>query len=232
MYGFFFDPTFILVIAGLVISMIASAHVNSTFRRYDEVRSASGITGAQAAQAILDGAGITDVRIQQVAGNLTDNYNSGDLTLSLSESTYNSTSVAAIGVAAHEVGHAIQHHTSYLPLKIRTGIFPLVNIGSNLSFPIILIGVLLSWNQTLINIGIWAFALVLIFQLVTLPVEFNASARALNILRNDGLLTSDEVPMVKSVLTAAALTYVAAVLSTFLQLLRLVLLFGGGNDRD
>lgn len=232
MYGFFFDPTFILVIAGLVISMIASAHVNSTFRRYDEVRSASGITGAQAAQAILDGAGITDVRIQQVAGNLTDNYNSGNLTLSLSESTYNSTSVAAIGVAAHEVGHAIQHHTSYLPLKIRTEIFPLVNIGSNLSFPIILIGVLLSWNQTLINIGIWAFALVLIFQLVTLPVEFNASARALNILRNDGLLTSDEVPMVKSVLTAAALTYVAAVLSTFLQLLRLVLLFGGGNDRD
>lgn len=232
MYGFFFDPTFILVIAGLVISMIASAHVNSTFRRYDEVRSASGITGAQAAQAILDGAGITDVRIQQVAGNLTDNYNSGNLTLSLSESTYNSTSVAAIGVAAHEVGHAIQHHTGYLPLKIRTGIFPLVNIGSNLSFPTILIGVLLSWNQTLINIGIWAFALVLIFQLVTLPVEFNASARALNILRNDGLLTSDEVPMVKSVLTAAALTYVAAVLSTFLQLLRLVLLFGGGNDRD
>lgn len=232
MYGFFFDPTFILVIAGLVISMIASAHVNSTFRHYDEVRSTSGITGAQAAQAILDGAGITDVRIQQVAGNLTDNYNSCDLTLSLSESTYNSTSVAAIGVAAHEVGHAIQHHTGYLPLKIRTGIFPLVNIGSNLSFPIILIGVLLSWNQTLINIGIWAFALVLIFQLVTLPVEFNASARALNILRNDGLLTSDEVPMVKSVLTAAALTYVAAVLSTFLQLLRLVLLFGGGNDRD
>ncbi|KRM78719.1 hypothetical protein FC84_GL000346 [Lapidilactobacillus dextrinicus DSM 20335] len=232
MYGFFFDPTFILVIAGLVISMIASAHVNSTFRRYDEVRSTSGITGAQAAQAILDGAGITDVSIQQVAGNLTDNYNSGNLTLSLSESTYNSTSVAAIGVAAHEVGHAIQHHTGYLPLKIRTGIFPLVNIGSNLSFPIILIGVLLSWNQTLINIGIWAFALVLIFQLVTLPVEFNASARALNILRNDGLLTSDEVPMVKSVLTAAALTYVAAVLSTFLQLLRLVLLFGGGNDRD
>lgn len=232
MYGFFFDPTFILVIAGLVISMIASAHVNSTFRRYDEVRSASGITGAQAAQAILDGAGITDVRIQQVAGNLTDNYNSGNLTLSLSESTYTSTSVAAIGVAAHEVGHAIQHHTGYLPLKIRTGIFPLVNIGSNLSFPIILIGVLLSWNQTLINIGIWAFALVLIFQLVTLPVEFNASARALNILRNDGLLTSEEVPMVKSVLTAAALTYVAAVLSTFLQLLRLVLLFGGGNDRD
>ncbi|WP_125608381.1 zinc metallopeptidase [Lapidilactobacillus bayanensis] len=232
MYGLFFDPTFILVIAGLVISMIASAHVNSTFRRYDEVQSNSGITGAQAAQAILDNAGITDVRIQKVAGNLTDNYNSSNLTLSLSEATYNSTSVAAIGVAAHEVGHALQHHTGYVPLKIRTGIFPLVNIGSNLSFPMILIGVLLSWNQTLINIGIWAFALVLIFQLVTLPVEFNASARALNILKSDNLLTVDEVPMVRLVLTAAALTYVAAVLSTFLQLLRLVLLFGGGRSRD
>lgn len=232
MYGMFFDPTFILIITGLVISMIASAHVNSTFKHYDEVQSERDITGAQAAQAILDDAGITDVTIQQVAGNLTDNYNSSNRVLSLSQSTYNSTSVAAIGVAAHEVGHAIQHHTGYLPLKIRSAIYPLVNIGSNLSFPIILAGVLLSWNQTLINVGIWAFALVLLFQLVTLPVEFNASGRALQILSGDGLLTANEVPMVRKVLTAAALTYVAAVLSTFLQLLRLVLLFGGGRDRD
>ncbi|WP_261806715.1 zinc metallopeptidase [Lapidilactobacillus luobeiensis] len=229
---FFFDPTYILVILGLVITGIAAARVNSTFRHFDQIHSSQNLTGAEAAAQILASEGITDVTIQQINGNLTDNYNSGNRTLSLSQSTYNSTSVAAIGVAAHEVGHALQHHQNYLPLKIRSGIFPLVNIGSTISLPLIIIGVLFSWNQTLINIGIWAFALVLIFQVVTLPVEFNASARALKILSTDGLLTSEEVPMVRQVLTAAALTYVAAVLSSLLQLLRLVLLFGGRNDRD
>ncbi|MFD1465260.1 zinc metallopeptidase [Lapidilactobacillus mulanensis] len=232
MFPFFFDPTYILVIAGLVISMIASARVNATFKKYDAVQSDNHLTGAAAAQAILEESGIDDVEIRKISGNLTDNYDSSNRVLSLSEATYDSTSVAAIGVAAHEVGHALQHHSGYVPLKIRSGIFPLVHFGSNLAFPIIIAGVLLSWNQTLINVGIWAFALVLIFQLVTLPVEFNASGRALRILSQDGLLTEQEVPLVKKVLGAAAMTYVAAVLSSFLQLLRLVLLFGGGNDRD
>lgn len=229
---YYFDPTFILVIVGIIISGIASARVNSTFRRYDRVQSENHLSGAQAAAQILAAEGITDVTIREVRGNLTDNYNSGNKTLSLSESTYNSTSVAAIGVAAHEVGHALQHHQGYLPLRVRSGIFPLVNLGSTLSFPLILVGMLMSWNQTLINVGIWCFALVLVFQLVTLPVEFNASGRALNILSHDGLLTTDEVPMVRQVLSAAAMTYVAAVLSSLLQLLRLVLLFGGNRDRN
>lgn len=231
MLPFFFDPTYILVIIGVIISLAASAHVNNTFRRYDQIRSLNHVTGAEAAAQILEAEGIKDVTIREISGHLTDNYDSANKILSLSESTYRSASIAAVGVAAHEVGHALQHHRNYVPLKIRTGIFPLVNLGSKLSLPLILIGVLLSWNQTLINIGIWAFALVLLFQVVTLPVEFNASQRALDILSTDGLLTIDEVPQVKQVLTAAALTYVAAVLATVLQLLRLVLLFGG-NDRN
>lgn len=232
MFPFFFDPTYVLVIAGLIITMIASARVNSTFRQYDQIQSSNRLTGATAAQAILDESGIEDVQIRKISGNLTDNYDASQRVLSLSEATYDSTSVAAIGVAAHEVGHALQHHSGYVPLQIRSGIFPLVNIGSHLAFPLIIAGVLFSWNQALINVGIWAFALVLIFQLVTLPVEFNASGRALKILSQDGLLTDQEIPMVRKVLGAAAMTYVAAVLSSFLQLLRLVLLFGGGNDRD
>lgn len=231
MLPFFFDPTYVLVIVGVIISLAASAHVNNTFRRYDQIKSLNQVTGAQVAAQILAAEGIKDVTIREIPGHLTDNYDSANKVLSLSASTYRSASIAAVGVAAHEVGHALQHHHNYVPLKIRTGIFPLVNLGSKLSLPLILIGVLLSWNQTLINIGIWAFALVLLFQVVTLPVEFNASQRALDILSTDGLLTIDEVPQVKQVLTAAALTYVAAVLATVLQLLRLVLLFGG-NDRN
>ncbi|MCH4057864.1 zinc metallopeptidase [Lapidilactobacillus gannanensis] len=232
MMFFYFDPTFILVIIGIIITGIASAKVNGTFRKYDQIQSENHLSGAQAAAQILAAEGITDVTIREVSGHLTDNYNSGNKTLSLSEATYQSTSVAAIGVAAHEVGHALQHHQGYLPLRIRSGIFPLVNIGSTISFPLIIVGMLLSWNQTLINIGIWCFALVLIFQLVTLPVEFNASGRALRILSQDGLLTANEVPMVRQVLSAAAMTYVAAVLSSLLQLLRLVILFGGNRNRD
>ncbi|WP_416353423.1 zinc metallopeptidase [Agrilactobacillus fermenti] len=227
---FYFDWTFILVIFGLVLSGLASAYVNSTFRKYDQYGSQKGITATDAAQYILQEAGIHDVQIQQISGNLTDNYNSQNKMLSLSEATANSTSVAAIGVAAHEVGHAIQDHTGYAPLKLRAGLVPLANIGTSVSFPLILVGVLLSWNQTLINIGILAFSLALLFQLVTLPVEFNASIRAVRILSSGPLLNGDEVPMVKKVLTAAALTYVAAALSTFLQLLRLILLFG--NNRN
>lgn len=230
-YGFF-DSTFILVIAGLLISAAASAYVNSTFKKYDKVQSTHAVTGTKAAQFILQEEQITDVGVQQISGDLTDNYNSATKILSLSQATAQSTSVAAIGVAAHECGHAVQDHTGYSPLKIRAAIVPIANLGSSLSFPIILIGVLLSWNQTLINIGIFAFSLALLFQLVTLPVEFNASRRALKILSDGDLLTSEEVPMARHVLFAAALTYVAAALSTFLQLLRLIILFGGNNRRN
>lgn len=234
MMPFYFgiDPTYILVIIGIAISGAASAYVNSTFRKYDQVRSSKHVTGTQAAQYILQKEQINDVGVQQIAGDLTDNYNSGNKMLSLSEATAQSTSVAAIGVAAHECGHAVQDHTNYVPLRLRAAIVPVANIGSTISFPLILIGVLFSWNQTLINIGILAFSLALIFQLVTLPVEFNASRRALSILSEGGLLTEEEVLMARKVLFAAALTYVAAALSTFLQLLRLVILFGGNNRRD
>ena len=235
MYGSyynFFDPTFLLVIAGLVISGLASAYVNSTFRKYDEFRSSKGVTGTSAAEYILRSQGITDVGVQQISGNLTDNYNSGNKMLSLSEATAQSTSVAAIGVAAHECGHAVQDAKNYLPLRLRAAIVPVANIGSTLSFPLIMIGVFMSWNQTLINIGILAFSLALIFQLVTLPVEFDASRRALAILREGGLLQEDELAAARKVLVAADLTYVAAALATFLQLLRLVLLFGGNRNRD
>ncbi|WHK27323.1 zinc metallopeptidase [Enterococcus faecalis] len=234
MMPFYFgiDPTYILVIIGIAISGAASAYVNSTFRKYDQVRSSKHVTGTQAAQYILQKEQINDVGVQQIAGDLTDNYNSGNKMLSLSEATAQSTSVAAIGVAAHECGHAVQDHTNYVPLRLRAAIVPVANIGSTISFPLILIGVLFSWNQTLINIGILAFSLALIFQLVTLPVEFNASRRALSILSEGGLLTEEEVPMARKVLFAATLTYVAAALSTFLQLLRLVILFGGNNRRD
>ena len=229
LYGVF-HPTYLLVILGLIISMAASAYVNSTFKKYDKVRSKNNVTGTSAAQYILQSEHITDVGVQQIAGNLTDNYNSGNKMLSLSQATAQSTSVAAIGVAAHECGHAVQDATGYSPLKIRAAIAPVANIGSSMSFPIIILGVILSWNQTLINVGIFAFSLALIFQLVTLPVEFNASKRALKILAEGNLLTEEEVPMARKVLVAAALTYVAAALSTFLQLLRLIILFGG-NDR-
>ncbi|GAF40320.1 probable metal-dependent peptidase [Agrilactobacillus composti DSM 18527 = JCM 14202] len=228
----FFDPTFILVILGLALSGMASAYVNSTYRKYDEVRSQRGVTATEAARYILDDAGIHDVQIRQISGDLTDNYDAKNKLLSLSESTADSTSVAAIGVAAHEVGHAIQDHTNYLPLRLRAGLVPLTNIGTTISFPLIILGVIMSWNQTLIHIGIAAFAIALIFQLVTLPVEFNASMRAVSILANGDLLNSEEVPLVKKVLTAAALTYVAAALATFLQLLRLVLLFGNNRDNN
>ncbi|EPH93706.1 putative neutral zinc metallopeptidase [Enterococcus faecalis 13-SD-W-01] len=234
MYGFynFFDPTFILVIIGLVISGAASAYVNSTFHKYDKMRSKNNVTGVQAAQYILKSQNINDVGVQPISGNLTDNYNSGNKILSLSQSTAQSTSVAAIGVAAHECGHAVQDAVGYAPLRIRAALVPVANFGSMISFPLIMVGVLFSWNATLINIGIFAFSLALLFQLVTLPVEFNASRRALQILSDGGLLTEEEVPAARHVLFAAALTYVAAALATFLQLLRLILIFGGNNRRD
>lgn len=229
--GFFFDPTFILVIIGMVLSMAASGYVNSTFRKYDQVLSKKHVTGTQAAQYILQSQGIHNVGVQGIAGDLTDNYNSHNKMLSLSQATAQSTSVAAIGVAAHECGHAVQDAKNYFPLRLRASIVPLANIGSTLSIPLILIGVLLR-GQFLINLGLIAFSLAFIFQLVTLPVEFDASRRALKILAEGGLLDEEELPMARKVLTAAALTYVAAAVSTLLQLLRLFILFGNNNRDD
>lgn len=230
-YGFGWDPTFILIIIGFAITGWASFNVNSTFNKYDKVKSKNNVTAKEAAQYILDQAGITDVSIHEVSGHLTDNYNGQNKTLNLSESTANSTSVAAIGVAAHECGHAIQDATNYSPMRIRSAIVPVVNIGSTISMPLIFIGIILSFNRPLIYAGIWAFAAVVLFQLVTLPVEFNASNRAIAILSSSPLLEPDEIPAVKKTLHAAALTYVAAVLSSALQLLRLVMIFGNRDDR-
>ena len=226
MYYGFWDPTYILVIIGVIITMLASSKVNSTYRKYAKVHAASGLTGAQAAAQILKGAGLYDIRIQHIAGNLTDNYNPQTRILSLSDSTYNSSSVAAIGVAAHECGHAIQHANNYIPLKVRGAIVPAVNIGSVAAWPIIIVGVLLSYNHTLITLGILLFSLTVLFQLVTLPVEFDASARALTILDNTNMLYDQELAGAKKVLTAAALTYVASAAAAILSLLRLILLFG------
>lgn len=233
-YFWGFDPTYILVAIGAIICMIASAHVNSTFRRYSGMRSMSNMTGAAAAERILHAAGIYDVTIQHVSGNLTDNYNPGRKTLNLSDSVYHSTSVAAIGVAAHECGHAIQHQQGYVPLSLRAAIVPVANIGSTLAWPLILIGMFFTRNTGtfLINLGIICFSFAVLFQLVTLPVEFNASSRALRILGQQGILSDSELPYTRKVLKAAAYTYVASAAAAILQLLRLVLLFGGRNRDD
>ncbi len=223
-YGF--DPTYILVLLGLMLSLWASARVKSTYAKYSKESSLSGMTGAQAAHRILTMAGIYDVSIQHVAGNLTDHYDPRNKTLNLSDSVYGNFSVAAIGVAAHEAGHAIQHDRGYAPLKLRSAIAPVASIGANISWPLILIGVLFGGSETLIQIGIFMFSLAVAFQLVTLPVEYNASKRAMNMLEDTGILYADELPKTKKVLNAAALTYVAAAATSALQLLRLVLLFG------
>ena len=232
-YYYGIDPTYILVLIGAVICMIASARVKSTYNKYSRYRSASGMTGAEAAQRILNTAGIYDVTIQLVSGNLTDHYNPSNKTLNLSDSVYGSPSVAAVGVAAHECGHAIQHQKNYVPLTLRAAIVPVANLGSTLAWPLILIGLLFSRNTGVlfIDLGIICFSFAVIFQLVTLPVEFNASRRALRILGEQGILSESELPYTRKVLQAAALTYVASAASAILQLLRLILLFGG-RDRD
>lgn len=231
-YYYGFDWTYILVVIGAVICMAASARVKSTFQKYSGYRSSSGMTGAQAAQRILNHAGIYDVTIRHVSGNLTDHYNPKQKTLNLSDSVYSSTSVAAIGVAAHECGHAIQHKQQYAPLNIRSAIVPAANIGSQLAWPLILMGLFITSDTgvLLINLGIIAFSFAVIFQLVTLPVEYNASSRALSILGTCGILSESELPYTKKVLSAAALTYVASAASAILQLLRLILLTNRRRD--
>ena len=236
-YGYYyFDPTWILVLIGMVICMIASARVKTTFSKYSGVRSRTGMTGAEAARRLLDSQGIYGVQILPVSGNLTDHYDPRDKTLKLSQSVYGSTSVAAIGVAAHECGHAIQDEVGYGPLRLRTAFVPVANFGSSISMILIVAGLIFGARNgsysILVNIGILCFSLAVLFQLITLPVEFNASRRALVLLRENGILYEDETAQTRKVLSAAALTYVAGALSAILQLLRLIILFGGRRDRD
>lgn len=228
-YGFYYDRTYILLVIGALISLIASAKLKSTFAKYKTVRSACGLTGAQAALHILRAAGITDVQVRPVSGSLTDHYDPRNKTVNLSRDVYDKTSLAALGVAAHECGHAIQHAVQYKPLELRGAIVPLVNLGSTLSWPLFFLGLIMS-IEPLITAGILLFSLAVLFQLVTLPVEINASARALEMLENTGILGHEENRGARKVLTAAALTYVAALLSSILQLLRLILLSGRRND--
>ncbi len=230
-YGMYFDPTMILVLIGLALSLIASTMVKTTFNKYQRVRSASGLTGAQAAERILHSAGIYDVSIARVAGNLTDHYDPRSKVLRLSDSTYESTSVAAVGVAAHECGHAIQHQMSYGPLVFRSTLVPVANIGSSLAWPVFFIGLVAS-IPFLTTAGIILFGLAVLFQLVTLPVEINASRRAVKLLESTGVLGSTENTGVKKVLTAAAFTYVASLAASLLQLLRLIILAGGRRRND
>ncbi|MDY3917497.1 MAG: zinc metallopeptidase [Candidatus Limivivens sp.] len=229
--GYYFDWTYLLVLAGLILSLLAQGKVKSTFAKYSRVRSMSGLTGAQAAQRVLHSAGIYDVSIQRVSGNLTDHYDPRSKVLRLSDSTYGSDSVAAVGVAAHECGHAIQHQKGYGPLVLRSTLVPAANIGSQLSWPIFFAGLIFS-IRPLLTAGILLFGLAVLFQLVTLPVEINASRRAVTILGETGLVTEKESSGVKKVLTAAALTYVAALASSILQLLRLIILAGGRRRDD
>ncbi len=224
------DPTYILIVIGVVLSMAASAMVHSSFSKYNRVRSSSGLTGAETARRILAYAGITDVSVSHVSGNLTDHYNPKTKDVGLSDSVYGSNSVAAIAVAAHECGHVIQHANSYVPLSIRSALVPVANFGSGASWFIILAGIFFSMPP-LVTIGIVLFSAAVLFQVVTLPVEINASRRALAILEECGILGSTEKRGAKRVLRAAALTYVASAAAAILQLLRLLILFGR-NSRD
>lgn len=231
-YPMFYDPTYILVMIGVVICLLASAKMNSTFSKYSRVRSHSGVTGKEAAEALLHREGIYDVRVEYVAGNLTDHYDPRSKVLRLSDATYQQTSVAAIGVAAHECGHAIQHARGYAPLSIRSALVPVANFGSSIAWPLIIIGLIMNsqTSQLFLNLGVIAFSMAVLFQIVTLPVEFNASRRALKILGNTGMLYPDEVRETRKVLTAAALTYVAGAASAILQLLRLIMISNSRRD--
>ena len=236
-YYYGFDWTYlVLVLPCLLISLLASARVNSTFKKYAQQLSIRRITGAQAAQRVLQANGVSGVRVEHISGNLTDHFDPRTNVIRLSDNVYNSTSTAAIGVACHEAGHAVQYAQDYLPIKLRAAIIPVTNFGSRLAMPLILLGLLFStmgsFSTALVYIGIACFGLSLVFQLVTLPVEFNASRRALQAIESGQLLTEDELRGAKKTLSAAAMTYVAATAVSLAQLLRLVALFGGRRRRD
>ena len=231
---YYWDPTYILVVIGAVICMIASARVKGTFNKYSQLRSMSGMNGAQVAQRVLQAEGIYDVQVRHVSGSLTDHYDPRTKTVNLSDPVYNATSVAALGVAAHECGHAIQHAKSYAPLSIRSALVPIANFGSMLAWPVILIGLFFNTRSSglIIDIGILLFSAAVLFQLVTLPVEFDASRRALVMLRTQGILADDELRYTRRVLKSAALTYVASAAAAILQLLRIILITNGRRRDD
>ncbi|MBM7685503.1 zinc metallopeptidase [Defluviitalea raffinosedens] len=227
--GMYIEPSYIfLVVPAILLTMYAQSKVNTTFNKYLRVASISGYTGAEAARAILHSAGIYDVQVEMIPGQLTDHYDPRSKTLRLSSTVYNSHSIAAIGVAAHEVGHAIQHNKGYMFLTIRNTIVPVVNIGSQMAMPLIVLGLIFS--SFLVNLGILLFSGIVLFQLITLPVEFNASRRAISILENEGFLAANEIGPAKKVLSAAALTYVASAAVAIANLLHLITVFGGRRD--
>ena len=232
-FGFYgFDIYYlVLVVPCVILAFWAQGKVKSTFSRYERVLSRRGLTGAQAAEAVLRQNGVTGVRVEWVAGKLTDHFDPRTNTIRLSNAVYSSTSVASIGVAAHEAGHAVQYAVGYIPIRLRAAIIPATQLGSMAAFPLILLGLFMN-SGWLIDVGILAFALSTVFQLVTLPVEINASRRALAAIEQGGLLAPDEYPMAKKTLTAAAMTYVAALAVSLAQLLRLLLIFGGRNRND
>ncbi|NLY56430.1 MAG: zinc metallopeptidase [Firmicutes bacterium] len=225
---FFWDPTFVILIPGLLLAFWAQAKVQSTFRQYLHVRSRKGYTGAQVAQALLRANGVTDVTVERTRGMLTDHYDPRTKVIRLSDQVYDGTSLASIGVAAHETGHALQHHQEYFPLQIRNSLVPVANFGSNLAFPLFFIGFFFQsqFGLTLMNLGILLFSAALLFQLVTLPVELNASNRAIAMLTGQGIISMEEESGARKVLSAAAWTYVAAVAMAALQLIRLLVLRG------
>lgn len=233
---FYIDWTYIvLVLPFVILSLVASAKVNSSFKRYSEVHSKRGLSAVDAARRVLQANGVTDVAIEQVSGHLTDHFDPKDNVIRLSDSVYGSTSVAAIGVACHEAGHAVQHAVGYVPVKIRTAIVPITNIGSKLSIPLIFIGIALSYlgefYSYIAYLGVALFSLCVIFQLVTLPTEFNASRRAIKALSENGILDEQELKGAKKVLSAAAMTYVAALAVAVMQLLRLLIIVGNSRRR-
>lgn len=225
----FYDPTYLLVLPAIIFALIAQVMVKSTFSKYSDEKNEHGYTAKEVARKILDENGLYSVGIEYISGNLTDHYDPSANVIRLSDSVYNSTSVAAIGVAAHEVGHAIQHAQGYAPIKIRQAIIPITQIGSSLALPLVFIGMLFGALQWLVPVGIFLYTGVVLFQAVTLPVEFNASGRALKTLDENVILYKDEVRMAKKVLTAAAMTYVAAMFSSLMSLLRLILISGRGR---
>ncbi len=229
-WPFFYDWTYILLIPALILSMWAQFRVSSTFNRFSKVRASSGMTATQMAEQLLHAEGVYDVSVERTRGNLTDHYDPKNMVLRLSDSTANSTSVAALGVAAHEAGHVLQHRDGYAPLMLRTAAVPVVNIGSNLSWPLFLVGLIFSW-EPLLYAGIALFALAVLFALITLPVEFNASKRALAALEANGYLQpGEEMRGAKKVLSAAAMTYVASAFMAIMQLLRLLAIAGSRRD--
>ena len=236
-YGYGFDWTYlVLVLPCIFLSLWASSNVNSTFKKYSTQYSVRRLTGAEAAQRVLLANGVRGVRIERVSGNLTDHFDPKTNVIRLSDSVYSNTSTAAIGVACHEAGHAVQYAVGYGPIKLRAAIIPITNFGSRIAMPLILLGLVLStfgmMSDTLVNLGIACFGLSLVFQLVTLPVEFNASRRAMEAIESGNILTEEEQRGAKKTLKAAALTYVAATAVALAQLLRLVMLFGGRRRRD